>query len=256
MPLKIIGGRSSHGRITIMSDAFSSTATFNGPRDITCEVRAHSGISHFLYNHKHLPIPQLVRLLLFWSDNSPRKWRFAPFLGMGLLIFTSVFRPETPSTPPLSTINYLISFGIMMVLMIFMILITGSEIGSWHGAEHMAISAFDREGSANLDLIARESPIHEKCGGRLAFPLCIGFWAANLASSFLNISVILMFLLAFEVVLWVDHLVGWDKIPITSQASQLIQRFGTTKRPGPHELATAFVALQGLIRAHENAEKA
>ena len=57
-------------------------------------------------------------------------------------------------------------------------------------------------------------------------------------------------LVAWEGVMWVDKLAGWDKIPGTSHASHFLQRFITTRVPGKQELLTAQRALRELVVAH------
>lgn len=127
------------------------------------------------------------------------------------------------------------------------------RLASWHGAEHMTIAAYERNGSIDVGSIEKESPINPRCGGRLALPLLLTSTLAVVLSKELGMSVFLFSIPLFEVVLQVDALKGFDKITPFSQASTLLQRYVTTKRPGALEVATGQTALLSLLDAHHTA---
>jgi uncharacterized protein YqhQ len=130
----------------------------------------------------------------------------------------------------------------------------------WHGAEHMAIAAYERSGATSLEAIERESPVNAKCGTRFAFPMIVaqilvvkitnGLFAGELASF---AGLIFFFLITLECLLWIDFWFGLDKLPVTRQVSYLVQRYIVTRRPGEIELRTAQLAMIQLITAHRKA---
>jgi uncharacterized protein YqhQ len=121
------------------------------------------------------------------------------------------------------------------------------RIAGWHGAEHMAIAAYERSGSVTIESMLEESPIDKNCGGRLLLPLSIAIFIAMLGAEHFGINLAITDLLAIEVVLQVDHRRGWHTIPLAAQASQFLQRWITTKDPTVQELKTAQLALCTLV---------
>lgn len=261
--MKIIGGKSTFGRISIMSDEFMSTARSDEDGNITCRVKRHSSLSRFLYRNKNLPIPKLVRMILFFVDSMTKKgWMF---LGLYVLIVTltekyllsgSLFLVLADRYSP-GLLNPKLVFLLWFLAICAVLIIPGVTyvqlyIASWHGAEHMAIAAYDRLGSTEMRDIVQESPINDECGGRLALPLLLGAVVAVIVAKTLMVSTVFAYILMLEGLLWVDALKGWDKIPGTSQASHLLQKWITTREPGAQELRTAQLALCELIVAHNS----
>lgn len=81
MKVRIVGGRSTAGKISILSDEFVATAYSNEDGNITCKVKRHSRLLRFLYKNRRLPVPRVIRLVLFFvsSMNNIKK---------GVLIFS------------------------------------------------------------------------------------------------------------------------------------------------------------------------
>lgn len=93
------------------------------------------------------------------------------------------------------------------------------RLASWHGAEHMAIAAYERTGSTKVKDIESESPINPKCGGRLALPLLLASVIALSLSKRFEIPAFIFAIPLLEIVLWIDKLKGFDKIALFSQTS-------------------------------------
>lgn len=154
MKIKIIGGKSTAGRISILSDEFVSTARSDADGNITCRVKRHSPLSRFLYRNKNLPIPKLVRMILFLVDSMTKKgWMLfglyvliitlmERFLPAGSLVLMLMGKYSSGSIDVVSA-SLLEFFAIFVPLVVLMIIYTKRCIASWHGAEHMAIAAYD-----------------------------------------------------------------------------------------------------------------
>ncbi len=256
MSFKIVGGKSSPGQISILSEEFISTASWE-PGKISWEVARHPVLSRFQYRHKYLPIPKLLKFLLFMVDTAtgtlPRKTSslIAIFVT---LIFVFGIKMSLTETAPTSDSDTKIFLLVMLISVIgngFFAFSLGRSIASWHGAEHMAISAFDRDGSVSLEAIAKESPVHDSCGGRLVLPLVAAMFLGGFVATYFDLPTAISILVALECTFWVDSLIGWDKIPGTSHFSRFLQRSVTTRQPGKIELLTAHIALRELVKAHE-----
>lgn len=264
MKMKIIGGKSTARRISILSEEFVSTARSNEDGNVTCKVKRHSPLSRFLYRNENLPMPKFVRMVLFFADSMTKKgWVFLglyvlivalmeKYLLSGSLLLTLAgkYQPGLLDTSSASSFSFLLFSAMCVTLTAMGVTYTQRRIASWHGAEHMAIAAYTRTGSIEIRDIARECPVNDKCGGRLVLPLLVGAVVAVIAADILAVSTVITYVAMLESVMWIDSLKGWDKIPGTSQASHLLQKWITTCEPGAQELRTAQLALRELIAAH------
>lgn len=250
--VRIVGGKSTAGRVSILSDTFVATARSDEDGEVTCKVKRHSPLSRFLYKNKRLPIPRLVRMILFFVDSMTRKGRM--LLGLYTLgvVLLDKFLSSGGSVfgPSVSAFLKQYRWIIYAVVLVGALVYIHRRIATWHGAEHMAIAAYDRTGATDVQAIVRECPVHDKCGGRLFLPLVVGMIIANLVAKNFGVSETIVSLAILECMLWLDTLMGWDKIPGTSQASHFLQRWVTTRYPGKQELRTAQLALQELVAAH------
>lgn len=116
----------------------------------------------------------------------------------------------------------------------------------------MAIAAYDRSSTTELEKIRQESPIHDKCGGRFVLPMLFAPFISAAVGNLLSVTSIIPSLVILECIFWVDKLKGLDKTPICSEASYFLQRFITTKKPGNEEILTAQKAIRELIAAHSS----
>ena len=248
---------SSFFRITIISNRFASTASCSPKTNaISCQVKPLSRLSRWLHDFRLFPIPRLLRLVLFILNSLTRRGWIILALGVAAFfaLDSFLFGGSHKNSGLLSNSYY----GILMVhalvmSVLFMVnyfVMVRVLIASWHGAEHMAIAAYQRNCSTALADIAKESPVHSHCGGRLFFPsIIVGGLAAWLVAKF-NLNELATFLVAYEVTLWVDTLVGWHKIPVAAQASRVFQKYITTREPSELELQTAQRAMEELLAAH------
>lgn len=248
MPVNIVGGNSASGQISILSDEFTATAQSDKDGRITCNIQRHSRLSRFFYKHKRFPIPRLIRLMLFLVNSLTRKGRL--ILGiclLGLVLIAVLLQKYLSGSSTflgqyLWVTNVTVTFGALLYIR--------RHIATWHGAEHMAIAAYERTGSTDIKQISQESRVDDDCGGRLFPPFIAVTIVAKFVAISLGVNYTIVYLIALECMLWVDTLKGWDKIPGTSHASRLLQKYITTRTPGTQELLVAQRALQELIATH------
>ncbi len=252
--VKIIGGFSSDHRISIQSNEFRVTARYDQQSgEISTEVKRLPRLSRFLYTLDRLPIPRLVVVLLFILGQLKIKVSQALVVALVILVALTmgVLSPHTPSAPgqhlPVPYPTWIELFVFMLLFMAYSKL----YIAPWHGAEHMAIAAYQRTGATSLAAFQQESPVHPKCGGRFFLPIVVLQVVAAFSATSLWFGHPLFFFGAvLECTLWLDKLVGLDRLPITAQASRLLQQYVTTRQPTQKELRTAQVALRKLLEQH------
>lgn len=250
---EIIGGQSKHKKISMWTDEFISTAQcLRNGEDIIIgvEVNLLPPENRFLLKHKYLPIPQILRLLLF-ATSGMSLWKKILFYALAyffLSFFSSFLGAAHAINPILPPVMVYIS---VIALFVCSLCFIKDTVAKWHGAEHKAIAAYDH-GSTEIADTAKESRIHDKCGGGLYFPMVLMPIIASriLGAMSIYVNFLIIFLLATECVLWIDKLIGWDKIPVFRETSRLLQRYVTTEEPGEIEILTAKAAIDGLKKMY------
>lgn len=256
MAINIIGSKSSKGSISILSDEFIATATMGETGTIACKTAPLSKALKKLLQPDTRFMPKTLKFLLFLKETMSRK-DLALIGALALAILLMELSAESVSGDSAIIEKY------SWIIILSGLTIAGGmvrlSIASWHGAEHMAIAAYDRSEATSLEAMEKESPVNPKCGTRMAFPLIVvqnivfraagEYFAQDTLISF--VGTIILFLVSIECVLWADSLFGFDNLPITGKVSGAIQKYVVTKQPGTGELRTAQMAMRHLIAAHE-----
>lgn len=262
--VKIVGGRSAPGEIHIISDQYRSIATWHRDKktkktEIKCMVEPLPSPMRFLLRLEKPLFPRIFNLITFLLATLPKKERRNVLIFISLMSAMIIFKSLTnfdfskliSSTANASELSSTIIWIATACIAALVYIFLRTKLGSWHGAEHMAIAAYRHRGSTNISAIAKESPIDSRCGGRLVLPLLLGnFLITPLLVTHQQINPWLALFITFEGILWIDKLRGFYSIPVFAQASTLLQRYITTKRPGERELSTAQLAIEELIKAH------
>lgn len=247
----ILGGVSGPSRITFFSDAFTARAKCRidkktGDWTVDCTVKKRSAPQRFLAKHPKLPVPKLLRKLVLLL-NKPKHVAIFVIL-LGIIVWSEQRSAE------LTLRALLISASMTLGLSMIVLSLVMEHIARWHGAEHMAVTAYERYGNVSIEKIAEQSPVHKHCGGRFLLPLMLVFTLSSIGEYAFGINSWISFLLLAEAALWIDALIGFDKIPVFKNASEQLQKHITTDYPGRDELVTAYQGMQTLIRAHEMIE--
>src|SRR3989344_2068506 len=242
-PIKIIGGRSLSHRIAFISETYVAEARCNKTGKITTSIRPLPKFIIVLLRVNHF-IPETLRMFAFVMGLMSPKMRILLifYLSFGLYLQIKMKDIETAISDraSLSILLPLLALELAFFVGAFVFV---RRLASWHGAEHMTIAAYERTRSIEIKDIESDSPIHPKCGGRLALPLFLVSGIAVALSKEFDISAFVFAVPLFEIILWIDKLKGFDKIPLFSQASKLLQRYFTTKKPGKLEIETAQAAI-------------
>lgn len=251
----IHAGSSWHRRISIRSDKFVASTSYSPGTGYKTKVKPVSKTTHWLAEHRRWPIPITLRLLIGVLNEIP----FKVVIGYALFILALSLPRHYVSPDALSPLRdswvfaaaRLPSWVNIAIWAFCLAYFFRKYIGSWHGAEHMAIETYWAKEQTSLDEIRKQSRISDKCGGRLFFPLITASWLLpSLVEPLLHAPGICS-LLVTELVLQIDHWVGWDRIPISREAGRLLQRVVTTRQPGETELLTAKHSIDAVIEMHE-----
>lgn len=253
MKIRIVGGMSLSSQISIVSNEFAATAICSPETgNISCNVRRLSWLSRFLHNSQRFPWPRLLRLALFlFNSLTKRGWVILGFSTFATILLYYYSPAIAEKFHPLMRLLFYYQLVFNTAFLALYLAMASRFVASWHGAEHMVIAAYDRTGSTDLEAIRKEVPVHDKCGGRLLLPSIVASVVAEVIAIFFDLNKALVLIATFEAVLWVDTLIGWHNIPITSHASHVLQKYVTTRMPGERELLTAQRAMKELVAAHK-----
>ncbi len=250
MSINIIGGRSAFRQVGILSDQLTVIAYFREDGKIHHKIITHGRLSLFLYKRKWLkcvPLLQLIRMALFLIDTMSKSGRLIVGSVMLGFVLTQIFMGSAFHTPTNPFLMWCVITGMLVVGYYFHF----QCIGPWHGAEHMAIAAYRKHRSRDMEVIRQQNRVDDNCGGRLLLPTLVLIAIANIAAYKLGMhQPAIASLAALEFTLWIDGLVSWNRIPLARQASHFLQKRITTRQPGDKELQIAQQALKTLINAH------
>lgn len=252
-PVTILGGASWIRRISIMSSHYVATARASYDGSITCVVRSRSRLANFFRRHPQLPVPKIIRMLLFLLEGLG----FFGKVFVGFLLCDALFSKYVPALPAPTPPSDVLLSDLLYVQALFMIAVCAPIlyfvhrlVATWHGAEHMAIAAYERTRSSDLQMIAVQDRVHPKCGGRIMLPYLTATFLVTIVGYYIPLPLLLILVIHLELLLQLDARIGFDRIPVFSHASTLLQRHITTRDPGDLELRTAQCALQELLAAH------
>lgn len=139
--------------------------------------------------------------------------------------------------------DFLATFPILPVLLLFFITMRFTSIGRFHGAEHKVVSAYEKYGEVTMANARAASRIHPRCGTNILIyillaglmdPL-IGWWGYA----------IVQFILISEA--W--FMVGQSRPSIA--VGNLFQRLFTTTEPRRAELEVAVESMNRLLAAEQ-----
>lgn len=250
MKIEITGGTSSKNIINLSTDEFMATAHSYPNNHISCKIRRRPKFARFILKYKNLPWPRLVWFVITILTGLTKDVLIPFFVFLLIVTFTFIIFPPPVALQAWGKGYANLSNWIYLAIFVLLVLVMKFYNASWHGAEHMTVAAYDRTGSVKIKDIAKESPINESCGGRFTIPFLVLPTIVSCFSSGWNS--VIFFFIALECIFWIDKLWGLEKIPITSQAAFMLQKYITTKTPGEQEMRTAQRALKKLIAAHNS----
>ena len=217
--IKLIGGMSLPGCVSIFSKKYVATAK-SLKAGIRVTVRDLS-LPNKIFNIWF--IPKVVKLVIFMLSAAGLKVKLF-FLSYLIVLITSNQWIQRLDNKIIER-GYLwriifLELGILALVCLFI----KTKIAKWHGAEHMAISAYKRCGLADIIEMAQENHINPECGGRLFLPFILIY-----ATSFLTIpkkialqgDLVVIPRKEYEALLWLKKI--REFIPTVAQRNALIR---------------------------------
>lgn len=267
--VKIVGGASGVRSVSFQSDRFISTAVYHPQSEKMDQEKIELKViqlpkSTQLMDRFSPFIPKLISLIIFLLYSIPLLCTFffktasikerlinllVSFLS-GAWIASLIWVVITPyHWLPL---YFYIGFSVLLIVILFTVLF--KFIGPWHGAEHKVFAAYERIGVIDFNEVKKESPVDRHCGGRFMVPFILALLIAAGLSFWTGIASWVFLLIILELVLRIDDVIGFDKIPPFVQCSYLFQKYFTTKEPTDLQIKLAQQAMQGLLDAHTREE--
>lgn len=197
----------------------------------------------------------ILRSIFFWFrivlQLAGSIWTLVFFVAiMGVLwLLVSLMERGTEAVdgPIGAVLAFFAAFPILPILALFFAAMKFTSIGRYHGAEHKAVSAYEKYGEVTLENAKGVSRLHPRCGTNILFYITL----AALADPFVDWApyAVLQFILISEA--WFV----FGKTRWSIAVGNFLQKYLTTSEPGRKELEVAVESLSELIRA-EKGERA
>jgi hypothetical protein len=244
--IEIVGGSCSVGRISFCSDRFKSTTELKGKKIVTT-VEDLGWAGKISQQDHDWPLPETVKLLI----------RVFLLLDLKDVIYVCIFnfalrlpvwwaedkyQGKTLGLWPVLAVTFVV-MGVIAWIFRY-------AFGKWHAAEHMASNAFQDLSSVRLNDIAKSSPIHVACGGRMLTPLVMIAIISTLVSGFWGINAWWPLLALMELFLQAEKRFKLSQRGFFGYCSFILQKYVTTRTPDFREIQVAKAALDGLTNKH------
>ncbi|WP_047866075.1 DUF1385 domain-containing protein [Rubrobacter aplysinae] len=138
-------------------------------------------------------------------------------------------------------LNLFATFPVLPLLLLLFAGMKFTAIGRYHGAEHKAVAAYERDGEVTLPGAKRSGRIHPRCGTNILIYIILASLLAPVISW--PPYAVLQFVLISEA--W--YVLGDTRASIA--AGNFLQRYFTTSEPRRAELEVAVESLQRLVKA-------
>jgi uncharacterized protein YqhQ len=198
----------------------------------------------------------VVRSIFFWVrvllQLAGSIWALVSFVGIMVVLWLLVslmdFGSESIGGPVGAVLHFFAIFPILPILLLFFAAMKFTAIGRYHGAEHKAVSAYEKYGEVTLEGAKGVSRIHPRCGTNILIYIVL----AALADPFIDWApyAVLQFILISEA--W--FILGKTRASIA--IGNVTQKYLTTSEPGQKELEVAVESLKELLRTERGEREA
>jgi len=250
----IKGGAAGFKSVAFYSENFSSKAIRNKDGTIIIDISKRKIASKF---EELVSVVPFLRGLYLFARPIIVMWKIYLMVFLPLFIFLisvsydSEKNSEGSSFLPVSIIVEWIQnhslFLIAIILVIFTIVIKLSNLGKYHGAEHMTDTSYNRFSSLALTDVVKQSRIHKRCGTHLAVFILITYFISSFFISDIFILIILSFCLGFEI-----FLIQSKFMTPFYWVGGLLQYLFFTSKPSIEHLEVAIASYKALLEAEKN----
>jgi uncharacterized protein YqhQ len=191
----------------------------------------------------------VLRSILFWVrillQLLGSVWALVSFVGTMLVLWLLVslmdFGSESIGGPLGAILGFLAIFPILPILLLFFAAMKFTAVGRYHGAEHKAVSAYEKYGEVTLENAGSMSRLHPRCGTNILIYII----AASFVAPFVDWAPFAVIQFIFISEAW--FILGKTRASIA--IGKFMQKYLTTSEPGGKELEVAVESLNELLRA-------
>ncbi|MDQ0257085.1 uncharacterized protein YqhQ [Evansella vedderi] len=247
----IKGGAAGFNSVLFYSDNFSSKAIREKDGTLKIELSNRKSVSNFERMIKRIPI---IRGLFIFVKPAIVMWKVILIVFLPVLVLLLLSSGSSESATNSSFIQILSIMTnvidnhfwllIAITLMIYAAIIKLSDLGKYHGAEHMTDSCFNSLSSLVISDVAKQPRIHKHCGTNFViFLFVVVFILSFLISNYIVIA-LLSVCLAYEAFLIQSRIMTpfyW--------IGGLFQYLFFTSKPSTEHLEVAVASYEALIEA-------
>jgi uncharacterized protein YqhQ len=139
---------------------------------------------------------------------------------------------------------------ITFILVIFTVVIKLSNLGKYHGAEHMTDSSFNSLSSLAISDVVKQTRIHNHCGTNFVVFLFVTYFIFSFFFSHFAVLIVLSICLGYEVF----HIQSRILAPFY-WVGGFFQYFLFTSKPSTEHLEVAIASYEAVIRAERDYKK-
>ncbi len=244
------GGMARLRGIDFFGPNYASVAERNGEGIRMRVDRSHMGPPRSPLVRRISRLP-LIRSVFFWGRlllqllGSARGILIFGALILALWLFTLALQAGGAAVggagPVAAVLGFLAAFPVLPLILLMFAAMKLTSIGRYHGAEHKAVAAYERDGEVTLPGAKRSGRIHPRCGTNILVYIIAASLIAPLVSW--PPYAVLQFVLISEA--W--YVFGGSRASIA--AGNFLQRYFTTSEPTREELEVAVESLSRLVEA-------
>ncbi|NRG25606.1 DUF1385 domain-containing protein [Bacillus circulans] len=253
----IKGGAAGFNSVVFYSENFKSKAIRKKDGKINIELSKRKITPNF--EKLILRIP-LIRGVFIFVKPVIVMWKFYLIVYLLLLFLLLSSGEASESASDSSMLSTLLIMAnlifnhfwllIAAILSIFAIIIKLSNLGKYHGAEHMTDASFNSLSSLAISDVVKQSRIHNHCGTNFVVFLFVTYFIFSFFFSHFVVLIVLSICLGYEVF----HIQSRILAPFY-WVGGFFQYFLFTSKPSTEHLEVAIASYEAVIRAERDYKK-
>lgn len=254
----IRGGRAGLNSVMYISDKRKVVATRNENGGIEVKVISFKGSKINQISSAIKEIPFIRGMWSFFEGVFSVSWILFMVL-LSLLIITLIIyflNSQVENSKQLeATFTYDIFYHYhILVLFVFLLayslFIKFTELGKYHGAEHMVDNAYEASNNLSILNVEKYSRVHSSCGTNLFVFIILFYMTFYFIIDSISINFLLSFSLGYEVYMIKNQAINKFLKPIYAIGS-FFQKYLFTSEPEEKHIKVAIAAYEKIISEHK-----
>jgi len=254
----IRGGSAGFNSVVFYSENFRSKAIRNKNGTISIDISNRKVTPNFEDIISAIP---LIRGLYLFLKPVIAMWKIYLIVFIPLIILSLLASGSSESIIGGSSLTLLSIIGegiqnhflllVAIILVVFGVVIKISNLGKYHGAEHMTDTSYNTLSSLHITDVEQQPRVHPNCGTNFVVFLFITFYILSLFMSNFFTLIMLSICLGYEVFLIKSRILTpfyW--------VGGFLQYTLFTSRPSTKHLEVAIASYEALLKAEETYNKA